>query len=79
MTMREVIIVVCIFYVGVFAGFILRSWLGTKKSYDGVIVITKSLDKQLYSIELADDPEMIMFEENILLKVEVKNEDESRE
>lgn len=55
-------------------GFIVRKWLVDRSGYDGAIIITKEEDKILYSLELHEEPEMIEFMNEIILKVKQPEE-----
>lgn len=58
------------FYVGLFMGFFLKSWLAYRSSYSGVIHVTKGREKTVYSLELNDYPDEIAFKKEIVFKVD---------
>lgn len=77
--MSTVIIGLFFFWLGGLIGIFLGVWLRKRKDYDGVVVITGDHEKALYSIELAEDPRMLVFEREILLKVDTTGLDTSLE
>jgi|KBSMisStaDraftv2_1062788.scaffolds.fasta_scaffold27891_4 hypothetical protein len=77
-TAVEIIIVIGVFYFGVFIGFILRKWLVDRSGYDGDLLIIKDDDKIIYSLELHDDPEMMEFKNELIFKVKPLEESSDR-
>lgn len=67
------------FYIGLFAGIVLQRWLVRNKSYSGIITVTRTPDKTLYSLELNDDPEMIAYVPEVVFKVITTDEEADRE
>jgi len=74
----EIIIVIGVFYFGVFIGFILRKWLVDRSGYDGDLLIIKDDDKIIYSLELHEDPEMMEFKNELIFKVKPLEESSNR-
>ena len=74
----EIVIVIGVFYFGVFIGFILRKWLVDRSGYDGDLLIIKDDDKIIYSLELHDDPEMMEFKNELIFKVKPLEESSDR-
>jgi len=66
------------FYVGLFAGFIIQRWLGRRKYFSGVIRVIVNPDKTLFSLELDEDPEDIVFKDEVLFKVVTSEENDDR-
>lgn len=74
----EIVIVIGVFYFGVFIGFILRKWLVDRSGYDGDLLIIKDDDKIIYSLELHEDPEMMEFKNELIFKVKPLEESSNR-
>lgn len=68
-----------VFYTGLFVGFVLQRWLGRRRSYSGIIQVTRTPDKTLFSLELQEDPEMIAYQDEIVFKVITSEEEADRE
>jgi len=68
-----------VFYVGLFVGFMFHVWLGRRRSFSGIIQVTKTPDKTLFSLELTEDPEMIAYQDEIVFKVVTSEEEAVRE
>ena len=66
------------FYIGAFAGFILHKMLGRVKSYSGVINVTRTEEKTLFSLELNENPEMIAYQDEVIFKVVTSDEEDDR-
>jgi len=66
------------FYLGVFAGVILHKLLGRVKSYSGIINVTKTEEKTLFSLELNENPEMIAYQDEVIFKVVTSEENDDR-
>jgi hypothetical protein len=60
---------VLIFYGGVMIGYILRTWLQYRTSYNGLIIIGKAEGKTVYSLVLDDYPDKIELRKEVILKV----------
>jgi hypothetical protein len=67
------------FYVGLFTGIIIQRWLVSRKSYSGIIQVTHTEDKTLFSLELGEDPEMIAYRNEVIFKVVTTEEEADRE
>jgi hypothetical protein len=52
-----------------FFGFVLKVWLNSRASYNGVINVTRTDDKLIYSLELDDDPENLEFMDEVTFRV----------
>jgi hypothetical protein len=74
----EIVIVIGVFYFGVFIGFILRKWIVDRSGYDGDLLIIKDDDKIIYSLELHEDPEMMEFKNELIFKVKPLEESSNR-
>jgi hypothetical protein len=66
----EYLIGFLIFYFGAMVGFLLRTWIGSRSRYDGVILVTKEDHKTLYSLELDEYPEAITLKKKVVFKVD---------
>ena len=77
--MKEILINVFIFYIGLGLGFLLREWLQRRASYNGIIHITEEKGKRLYSLELDDYPEIIAFKKEVIFKVDVSEIESDRD
>jgi len=67
----SIIIYIVIFYFGLMAGYILRSYVSKRfLDYTGTIVVTKKEEKTVYTLELDDYPERIMFQKQVVFRVE---------
>jgi len=77
-TAVEIIIVIGVFYFGVFIGFILRKWLVDRSGYDGDLLIIKDDNKIVYSLELHEDPETMEFKNELIFKVKPLEESSNR-
>jgi hypothetical protein len=60
---------VLIFYGGATIGYILRTWLQYRSSYNGILIIGKDEGKTVYSLVLDDYPDKIEFRKEVILKV----------
>jgi len=74
----EIVIVIGVFYFGVFIGFVLRKWIVDRSGYDGDLLIIKDDDKIIYSLELHEDPEMMEFKNELIFKVKPLEESSDR-
>lgn len=70
---------VVIFYAGLAVGFFLKGWLLNKSGFDGDIIVTKEGDKTLYSLELHEDPRLIQYQNEVILKVKMSSEELNRD
>jgi hypothetical protein len=61
---------VLIYSFGLFAGFLLRAWIGSRSSYTGTIHISKEMEKTVYLLELEDYPDEIRFKKEVVFKVD---------
>lgn len=53
-------------------GFVAGSWFKHRLiSYAGTILVSKSEDKIVYSLELVGNPEELQFEDEVMFKVDV--------
>jgi len=68
-----------VFYIGLFIGLIIQRWLRRGKSYSGIIQVTRTPDKTLFSLELEEDPEMIAYKDEVIFKVVTAEEEADRE
>lgn len=59
-----------IFYVGFQAGHFFHKWQMRKDGYSGVMLVTKTDEKTLYSLELWDLPEMLEFKKEVIFKIQ---------
>lgn len=75
----EIWLYLVIFGAGIFVGFLLRSWVVWRKRYSGVMHVTKSQGKTMYTLELADYPDTIEFKREIVLRVDTSEENLNRE
>ena len=76
--MTEILIYVLIYCFGLFVGFGLRSYLNRFTHYSGVIQVTRSEGKTLYSLVLNEYPEKLEFRKQVLFKVEAPDENLNR-
>jgi hypothetical protein len=67
-----------IFYAGGVVGFLLRWWLESRRNYSGTIYVTHEDKKTLYSLELEDYPEKLVFEKEVVFKVDTSKIDTSK-
>jgi hypothetical protein len=76
-----IIIYIVIFYFGLMAGYILRSYVSKRfLDYTGTIVVTKKEEKTVYTLVLDDYPEKIEFQKQVVFRVEPSQlEDLNRE
>lgn len=74
---ESVILGVGIFYAGVFIGFFLLKKLVFNRMYSGTIHVIVNPDKTLFSLELDDNPEDLMFRSEVLFKVETSEPSEA--
>lgn len=69
-----------VFYIGLFLGFFLRSWMGRRfKDYSGTMLITHKEEKTMYSLVLDDYPEKLEFKKEVVFKVDASKESLDRE
>lgn len=74
----EIVVVIGVFYFGVFIGFVLRKWIVDRSGYDGDLLIIKDDNKIIYSLELHEDPEMMEFKNELIFKVKPLEESSDR-
>ncbi len=55
--------------IGIIVGFLIKTVLERRTKYGGSIIVTKSDEKTLYTLELDDDPEQIELKKKIVFKV----------
>lgn len=77
--MNQIIIYVLIYSFGLGVGFFLKWWLGYRASYTGTIYVTKTQEKTLYSLELNEYPEEIVFKKEVVFKVDASQLNELSE
>lgn len=65
----QILIYTGIFFGGLAIGYMLRHWLASMQSFDGVMRVTKSEKKTVYSLELHEDPDMLAFKPEVIFKV----------
>lgn len=60
-----------VFYLGLFLGFCLRSWLGRRfKHYSGTMLVSHNEEKTVYTLELNDYPDELRFKKEVVFKVD---------
>lgn len=72
------IIYILIFCVGIVIGIVIKVLLERKKDFIGTIVVIKSDDKILYSLEMDDSPETLQFRTKAYFKVRIPDEESNR-
>lgn len=67
----QILIYIGIFWGGLAVGYMLRHWLLSMKSFDGVMRVTRNEEeeKTVYSLELNEDPDMLAFKPEVIFKV----------
>jgi hypothetical protein len=71
---------IVLFWMGVLAGYLFKSWMNSKfKDYSGTIIVdTDELaEKTVYSLVLDDYPETLVFKKEVVFKIDtsVKSSD----
>jgi hypothetical protein len=69
-TITVILIGFGLYTLGMIVGFVLRKWLIDQKSHSGVIYITRDEDKILYSLELKENPEELVFMDEVIFKID---------
>lgn len=72
MNVYQVAITVAI--IAYFAGMAFQRWYGKRNGYAGTIVVTKTPEKLLYSLEV-DNPEEIALHKIVIFKVNVLDDE----
>lgn len=77
--MRDFVIYVLIFYAGAMIGFLIRNWIASKTHYDGMILVTKTEGKTMYTLVLDDYPDKLEFKKKVILSVNSADESPTRD
>lgn len=67
--MVSIPLVIVIFTLGVFVGYICRVLIVKKAGYGGIILITETEEKKIFSLELNGDPEDLVDRDEVIFKV----------
>jgi hypothetical protein len=59
-----------LFCFGIIVGFYLKRIVFKNSDFDGTITVLVEDDKLLYSLELDSNPELLMFKDEVIFKVE---------
>lgn len=72
---------ICIFLLvlGMVLGYLFKQWRVSRVSSSGVIHVTETRDKVLYSLELTDYPEELRFKKIVRFDVDTSEESLNRE
>lgn len=65
----QIVIYIGILFGGICIGYAVRHWLAAMQSFDGVMRVTKSEEKTVYSLELHEDPDNLAFKNEVIFKV----------
>lgn len=65
-----------VLYLGCMIGFFVR---GLFLGYSGVMIVTRTDDKLVYSLELHEDPEEFQLRREVIFKVQTSDEDPDRD
>lgn len=64
-----IILLVVIFFLGLILGFVIHMLARRLHNYDGIINVTRTDEKLIYSLELHEDPEALEFMDEVIFKV----------
>jgi hypothetical protein len=68
---------ILVFYLGMLAGFLLKAWMNYKfRDYSGTIYVNRDevREKTVYSLELNEYPEELVFKKVVIFKVDAPDE-----
>lgn len=68
-----VILAIIIFWLGVIIGFVLHMLMRRLHNYDGVINITRTENKLIYSLILDENPENLEFMDEVIFRVKTSD------
>ena len=67
--MLVILAIIAAFTLGTMAGYICRVFLVRKMGYTGVILVTQTEEKKIFSLELEGDPDDLEDQDEVLFKV----------
>ena len=67
--MLEILLFFLVFSFGTLCGYICRVFLVRKMGYSGVILISQTEDKKIFSLELNSDPDDLEDQDEVIFKV----------
>jgi len=71
--MTDVYVCIAIWALGILMGYMFKKWLVERK-ISGTIYVIRQEDKTLYSLELSGYPESLMFQKEVVFKVDAPKE-----
>ena len=63
------------FYVGLFIGLIMQRGLARRRSYSGIMNVVKHPDKTVFTLDVHEDPVLLIDKDEVIFKVVTSEED----
>jgi hypothetical protein len=67
--MLVILALIAAFTLGTFIGYICRVFLVRKTGYTGIILVTQTEEKKIFSLELSGDPDDLEDQDEVIFKV----------
>lgn len=66
------------YFIGAFSGFILHWSLRRLRSYSGIMHVVKHPDKTVFTLDVIEDPVLLIDKDEVIFKVETSHEMDDR-